>query len=222
MQARERELLETASRAARRRSVGVMSARRRFVQAELGERRHRHDRRHHRALMAVTTFLAVAETALTRMSRSKAQALAEEQRPQGRRRCCGWSHGPSGSSTRSCSCCSSASWSERTLARHPRRRSLRRPRACSSRPFVNVVVIFVVAEAAPKTWAVLHPERAALLRGRRRSSMLARVPAPPGRSREGLIGAGQRRSCRARASSRVRSCPRRSCSPWPTSPSRTT
>ena len=28
---------------------------------------------------------------------------------------------------------------------------------------LNVVVVFVVAEAAPKTWAIQHPERAALL-----------------------------------------------------------
>ena len=32
--------------------------------------------------------------------------------------------------------------------------------------FVNVVVVFVLAEAAPKTWAVQHPERSALLSAR--------------------------------------------------------
>src|SRR5690606_37591976 len=29
--------------------------------------------------------------------------------------------------------------------------------------FVNVVVVFVVGEAGPKTWALQHPERAALM-----------------------------------------------------------
>ncbi len=32
--------------------------------------------------------------------------------------------------------------------------------------FVNVVVVFVLAEAAPKTWAIQHPERAGLLTAR--------------------------------------------------------
>jgi len=32
--------------------------------------------------------------------------------------------------------------------------------------FVNVVVVFVLAEAAPKTWAVQHPERAGLITAR--------------------------------------------------------
>lgn len=32
--------------------------------------------------------------------------------------------------------------------------------------FINVVVVFVLAEAAPKTWAVQHPERAGLLAAR--------------------------------------------------------
>ncbi len=32
--------------------------------------------------------------------------------------------------------------------------------------FVNVVIVFVLAEAAPKTWAIQHPERAALLSAR--------------------------------------------------------
>ena len=32
--------------------------------------------------------------------------------------------------------------------------------------FVNVVIVFVLAEAAPKTWAIQHPEQAALLSAR--------------------------------------------------------
>ena len=32
--------------------------------------------------------------------------------------------------------------------------------------FFNVVLVFVIAEAAPKTWAVLHPERSALVAAR--------------------------------------------------------
>ena len=40
---------------------------------------------------------------------------------------------------------------------------------------LNVVVFFVLAEAVPKTYAVLHPERAALITAR---PMLALVLVP--------------------------------------------
>ncbi|MEO7398942.1 MAG: hemolysin family protein [Ilumatobacteraceae bacterium] len=42
--------------------------------------------------------------------------------------------------------------------------------------FVNVVVFFVLAEAVPKTWAVLHPERAALFAARPTAALVALPP----------------------------------------------
>ena len=51
----------------------------------------------------------------------------------------------------------------------------------------EVVVIFVLAEALPKNWAVQNPERSALLAGPHRLGPGA-LPARPVRSRSGLIG----------------------------------
>ena len=113
-------------------------------------------------LLLVSVFLALAETALTRMTRSKAQALAEEgrlgERPAARAR-----RAP-------------GAVPERRAARragvpagagHPHRRARRSrssaPGASPSATFVNVVLVFVLAEAAPKTWAIEHPEQAALV-----------------------------------------------------------
>ena len=111
-------------------------------------------------LLLVSVFLAMAETALTRMTRSKAQALVEEGR---------WG------STRLLE-----------LVSHPERflnavllvvlvcqlvqatltgvlaDRLFGPWGLAVATFVNVVIVFVIAEAAPKTWAIEHPETAAL------------------------------------------------------------
>jgi CBS domain containing-hemolysin-like protein len=111
-------------------------------------------------LIALAGFLALAETSLTRMNRIKATTLEE----QGRR--------GAGLLAR--------------LVEHPERflnPVLLLLLICHIvasilvgilfeqygawgvvlATFVEVVVIFVLAEAAPKTWAVQHPERAALL-----------------------------------------------------------
>src|SRR6188472_2932539 len=112
-------------------------------------------------LLLVSVFLAMAETALTRMTRSKAQALAEEGR---------WG---------------SARLLE--LVSHPERflngvllvvlvcqlvqatltgvlaDRLFGGWGIAVATFVNVVLVFVLAEAAPKTWAIEHPEQAALV-----------------------------------------------------------
>jgi CBS domain containing-hemolysin-like protein len=111
-------------------------------------------------LLLVSVFLAMAETALTRMTRSKAQALVEDGR---------WG-------------------AERLLelVSHPERflnavllvvlvcqlvqatltgvlaDRLFGPWGLAVATFVNVVIVFVLAEAAPKTWAIEHPETAAL------------------------------------------------------------
>jgi len=112
-------------------------------------------------LMMATTFLALAETALTRMSRSKAHALAESKGTRGQR----------------------LLW----LVTRPERflnpvlltllicqlvgatllgvlaDDLFGAWGVAIATIVNVVLVFTVAEAAPKTWAIQHPERSALL-----------------------------------------------------------
>jgi CBS domain containing-hemolysin-like protein len=111
-------------------------------------------------LIALAGFLALAETGLTRMNRIKAQTLAD----QGRR----------------------GAGLLANLVDHPERflnPVLLLLLVCHVvasilvgilfeqygawgiviATFIEVVVIFVLAEAAPKTWAVQHPERAALL-----------------------------------------------------------
>lgn len=126
------------------------------------------------ALLAASVFLALAETALTRTSRTKAQALAE----QGKRR---------------------AVVLER-LVRHPDRwlnplllvvlglqlvqatlvgvlaERFFGPAGVAVATAANVGVMFVVAEAAPKTWALQHPDRAALLAARPVAALAAFPP----------------------------------------------
>src|SRR5437660_5075731 len=114
-------------------------------------------------LIAFTSFLAMSETALTRMSRVKALALEDE--------------GKRGAPTLV------------RLTEHPERwlnpillvlltcqlvtatlvgflPDRFGPWGVVSATAFEVCVIFVVAEAAPKTWAVQHSERAALLAAR--------------------------------------------------------
>jgi putative hemolysin len=112
-------------------------------------------------LLLCSTFLALAETALVRMSRAKASALAEEGRRGAHRLV--------------------------QLVEHPERflnavllvvlvcqlvqatltgilaSQLFGAWGVAVATFVNVGVVFVLAEAAPKTWAIEHPERAALI-----------------------------------------------------------
>jgi len=112
-------------------------------------------------MLLVSVFLALAETALTRMTRVKAVALAEDGRRGSKRLM--------------------------ELVAHPERflnvvllvvlvcqlvqatllgilaDQLFGGWGVALATFFNVVVVFVLAEAAPKTWAIEHPERAALL-----------------------------------------------------------
>ena len=112
-------------------------------------------------LMAITTFLALAETALTRMSRSKAHALAESSGHRGERLL--WL----------------VARPERFL--NPVLLTLLICQLVGATllgiladdffgawgvviaTIINVVLVFTVAEAAPKTWAIQHPERSALI-----------------------------------------------------------
>jgi putative hemolysin len=112
-------------------------------------------------LFVMSMFLALAETALTRMTRSKAQSLADDGRAGGVHLL--------------------------RLVAHPERflnPVLLVVLVCqlvqasligiladqwfggwgvAIAMFFNVAVVFVLAEAAPKTWAIQHPEQAALL-----------------------------------------------------------
>ena len=115
-------------------------------------------------MLVASVFLALAETSLTRMTRTKAHALVEEGKRGAR----------------------SLNW----LVNHPERflnvvllvvlvcqlvqatltgilaSQLFGAWGVAVGTFVNVVVVFVLAEAAPKTWAIQHPERSALLSAR--------------------------------------------------------
>lgn len=115
-------------------------------------------------LLLGLTFLALAETGLTRMTRPRATALKEDGRRGGK----------------------SLLW----LVSHPERfinplllvvlglqsvqtalttllaEQLFGSIGVAVGVFVNVVVVFVLAEAAPKTWAIQHPEQAGLITAR--------------------------------------------------------
>jgi putative hemolysin len=126
-------------------------------------------------LLLVLAFLAMAETALNRISKVKAQAIAD----------------------------SSGTRSARTLARlanHPERfinallvtiticqtaqaflTSILADRLFGTVGIIvafalNVVVFFVLAEAVPKTYAVLHPERAAQISARPTAALVGFPP----------------------------------------------
>ena len=135
-------------------------------------------------LLVVSAFVALAETALTRMNKVKAMTLAEEQPRRGR--------------------------ALLRLVGHPERflnplllvvlvcqlvqatlvgvlaERLFGAWGIAIATLFNVVLVFVLAEAAPKTWALQHPERSALFAARPVAA-LVRFPPISGISR-GLIG----------------------------------
>ena len=190
-------------------------------------------------LLVVSAFVALAETALTRMNKVKAMTLAEEQPRRGR--------------------------ALLRLVGHPERflnplllvvlvcqlvqatlvgvlaERLFGAWGIAIATFFNVVLVFVFAEAAPKTWALQHPEQSALfaarpvaalvrfppIRGISRGADRAHQRDPPRQGpEEGPVrvrgGAARVRGCRARggghrarasASSSSRSST--SATPWP-------
>jgi CBS domain containing-hemolysin-like protein len=135
-------------------------------------------------LLVVSAFVALAETALTRMNKVKAMTLAEEQPRRGR--------------------------ALLRLVGHPERflnplllvvlvcqlvqatlvgvlaERLFGAWGIAIATLFNVVLVFVIAEAAPKTWALQHPEQSALLAARPVAA-LVRFPPIRGISRA-LIG----------------------------------
>jgi putative hemolysin len=115
-------------------------------------------------LLAVSTFLAVAETALTRITRAKAAALVEEGR-SGARALLGLVEHPEAFLNPVLLVVLVCQLVQSALTGIVADR-LFGPWGVAAGVFVNVVVVFVVAEAGPKTWAVQHPELAALLAAR--------------------------------------------------------
>ncbi len=115
-------------------------------------------------LLLFSVFLALAETGLTRMTRTKAQALADDGRPGSK------SLLVAGRPSRAVpqpGAAGGAGLPARAGVAHRHRRQLAvRGWGVAIATFVNVVIVFVLAEAAPKTWAIQHPERAALLSAR--------------------------------------------------------
>jgi CBS domain containing-hemolysin-like protein len=112
-------------------------------------------------LVAVSGFLAMAETGLTRMARARAAALEAEGR-RGARALAGLVRHPErflGPLLLTILACQLVA---ATLVGVLAERHLGPP-GIAVAAAVEVAVIFVFAEAAPKTWAIQHHDRAALL-----------------------------------------------------------
>ena len=168
-------------------------------------------------LFLLSIVLAVAETALTRMSKAKAQALAETNGKRGEVLL---------------SLVEDQEWLnpmllvvlstqlvQSTLLGVLAGAALRRL-GRGRRHVVNVALFFVVAEAAPKTWAIQHTDRAALAAAR--PDQGARRLGPAAAAVPRADRAHQRPPPRQGPQARARSSRRRSCSPSPTWRSRTT
>jgi putative hemolysin len=125
-------------------------------------------------LLVLSTFLAVAETALTRISRAKAAALVEEGRA-GARHLLRLVEHPEGFLNPVLLVVLVCQLVQSALTGIVADR-LFGPWGVAVGVFVNVVVVFVVAEAGPKTWAVQHPELAALLAARPVAALAAFPP----------------------------------------------
>ncbi|HEU5151267.1 MAG TPA: hemolysin family protein [Iamia sp.] len=115
-------------------------------------------------LLLGLVFLALAETGLTRMSRARATALQEEGRRGARSLVWLVTHPESFINplllvvlvVQSAQTALTTLLADELFGRW----------GVPVGIFVNVVVVFVLAEAAPKTWALQHPDRAALLSAR--------------------------------------------------------
>jgi len=125
-------------------------------------------------LLLIATYLAVAETALTRMGKAKAQALVEDDR-RGAGKLLGLVAHPERFLNPVLLVVLVCQLVQATLTGIVASR-LFGPLGVAVATFFNVVVVFVFAEAAPKTWAIQHPERAALLASGPVSAMVAFWP----------------------------------------------
>jgi CBS domain containing-hemolysin-like protein len=112
-------------------------------------------------LLLISTYLAIAETALTRMTKSKAQALAEDDRTGGHKLLGLVSH-PERFLNPVLLVVLVCQLVQATLTGIVADR-LFGAIGVAIATFFNVVIVFVLCEAAPKTWAIQNPERAALV-----------------------------------------------------------
>jgi putative hemolysin len=112
-------------------------------------------------LLLVSTYLAVAETALTRMTKAKAQALSEDGK-RGAHSLLGLVTHPERFLNPVLLVVLVCQLVQATLTGIVADR-LFGPIGIAIATFFNVVIVFVLAEAAPKTWAIQNPERAALV-----------------------------------------------------------
>jgi putative hemolysin len=124
-------------------------------------------------LIAATGFLAMAETALTRMNRVKAIALEEEHR-RGAATLARLIERPERFLNPILLMLLTCQLVIATLVGFLADRF--GPWGVVAATAFEVCVIFVVAEAAPKTWAVQHPERAALLTARPIAALIRFLP----------------------------------------------
>jgi putative hemolysin len=125
-------------------------------------------------LLVTATFLAAAETGLTRMSRSKAEALVEEKR-SGAEVLVGLVRQPERFLNPVLLVVLVCQLVQATLTGIVASR-LFGPFGIAIATVFNVVIVFVFAEAAPKTWALQHTERAALTAARPVSALVAFWP----------------------------------------------
>ena len=112
-------------------------------------------------LLALLAFLAVAETAFTRITRIKAQTLAGERRTKSARALAALARTPERVLNALLLAGTIALMAEAFLGAILAQR-LFGGWGILVAFFVNVVLVFVIAEALPKTWAVVSTERAAL------------------------------------------------------------
>jgi CBS domain containing-hemolysin-like protein len=126
-------------------------------------------------LLAILGFLAMAETALSRMSRVKAQAMAEASGTRATRALARLASQPERFINALLVTITICQTGQAFLT------SILADRLFGTVGVLvafalNVVVFFVLAEAVPKTYAILHPERAALISTRATSALVAFPP----------------------------------------------
>jgi len=126
------------------------------------------------ALIAIAGYVALAETALTRMNKVKAMTLAEEQPRRGKALLRLIGH-PERFLNPLLLVVLMCQLVQATLVGIVSERLFGTLGIVIATIF-NVVIVFVLAEAAPKTWALQHPERSALLVARPVSALVAFAP----------------------------------------------
>src|SRR4051794_17358165 len=114
-------------------------------------------------LLAVLTFLALAETGLTRLTRTRAASL-DEQGKRGAKHLVALVDRPEQFLNPLLLVVLVLQTAQTALTTVVAERVFG-PWGVVLALFVNVVLVFVFAEAAPKTWAVQHPDQAALASG---------------------------------------------------------